>query len=313
MSIATGLVVTCLMWGQTAPSSKSYQVLPQPAPLAVYSVPTTKELLPAELTLEQMQALEAVITDLQKAGLTELAQRMQAQLLSHKAHLEQSLGAKRDQVLRLQAEIEALENLLHPKVQVQLELQLWQIDQTLLSQQQAEPCQKLNRLLAQFEEDTLSGLKEVQNISNAEFHELVANARAHNAASKLAAPKVTTLSGMEARVATGKFIPQPIPQPAPVWQPLEHVGTSITMTPTVVNDREIVCAWNLEFSSPKTITGITPAAQDVPAIERRRMSLTTRNRPGEAFIVGQPLQTENDKWIIVFASVELPTATPATP
>ncbi|MBI1346208.1 hypothetical protein GC163_07945 [bacterium] len=307
MSIASGLIVTCLLWGQTpSPRPVTWGIPTAPQPIG--PAPLFQSSLPAEMTAEQLQSLRSAIEDLQAAGLKELAQNLQRQMQSRTTDLEKSLKAKQEQIARLQAEAQAIEDLLRPQIQVQFQLQIWEMDHAQLLKEATEECLALHKILTQKSpterESTLR--------FSSKFYELALHAKAHHAIKILSTPRVITLQGQEALVLMGQHVPIGVGWPYPVQVGFENLGTSIKVVPSVSRPDEVTCNWVMEFSSINPPSEVTPAGYGLiaPEINRQRLEVTTRNHNGEFFVVGQPLPAGEGKSIVVFATVELPKPQP---
>jgi len=308
MSIASGLVMTCLLWGQ-APQPAQPPWPYRPVPQTIYQT-QLNNLLPTELSGEQLQSLRSAIDDLQAAGLKELAQSLQQQLLSRTENLEKSLKSKQEQIARLQKEAQAIEDLLRPQITLQIQLQFWEIDREALAHQDSEPCRTLNRYLIQNTQPVLAIPLNSQKLSSTELQELVVHAAALKTATKVSTPKLITLNGQEAKVMFGGAIPL-LSLPQPISEPLrlnlERLGTSITVVPKFRDAKDITCTWHVQHSSLNPGSDITQAAYSIPGTNSRQMTLTTHNHPGEFFVVGSPLPTSDSKSMIVFANIDVPT------
>lgn len=307
MSIASGLVMTCLLWGQAplpAQSPWPYRAVPQ----TIYQTLPSNNLLPAELSAAQLQSLRSAIDDLQAAGLKELAQSLQQQLVSRTENLEKSLKSKQEQIARLQKEAQAIEDILRPQISLQIQLQIWEIDREALAHQDSEPCRALSRYLIQNTRLVLATPQNPQELSSTELQELVVHAAALKTATKVSTPKLITLNGQEAKVMFGGAIPL-LSLPQPISEPLrlnlERLGTSITVVPKFRDAQGITCTWHVQHSSLNPSNDITQAGY-IPGTDSRQMTLTTHNHPGEFFVVGSPLPTSESKSTIVFAKIEVP-------
>jgi len=281
-------------------------------PQTIVEVPT-KSVWPAEFTVEQLQSLQAAIENLEQAGLQELAAPLRQQVQARTQQLEKSLQAKRQEIARLLVEAQAIEDILRPQVQVQLQLQILEIDHARLLNAGSEECLSLHCILTRNALVPHQSGNDQTSEWSAELYELVVHAKAHDAAKIISRPRVITLMGQEANVVIGQSIPVIAVWLNPGRVEFEQVGTKISVTPKFRHASEITCAWQMEFKSPNPAADITLATFGLPMINVAAQSLSTQTHHGEFFVVGQPLPTEEHKSILVFATVELPKPQPEPP